>query len=53
MLFRSVINQQRDWPIAEMFARQLEITAPILASEDAREGASAFAQNRKPEWKGR
>ena len=50
---KRVINEQRDWPIAEMFARQLEITAPILASEDAREGASAFAQKRKPEWKGR
>ena len=50
---KRVINQQRDWPIAEMFARQLEITAPVLASEDAREGASAFAQKRKPEWKGR
>ncbi len=50
---KRVINEQRDWPIAEMFARQLEITAPILASEDAREGAAAFAQKRKPDWKGR
>ena len=50
---KRVINQQRDWPIAEMFARQLEITAPVLASEDAREGASAFAQKRMPDWKGR
>ena len=50
---KRVINEQRDWPIGEMFARQLEITAPILASEDAREGASAFAQKRKPDWKGR
>ena len=50
---KRVINEQRDWPIAEMFARQMEITAPVLASEDAREGASAFAQKRKPEWKGR
>jgi len=50
---KRVINEQRDWPIAEMFARQQEITAPILASEDAREGAAAFAQKRKPDWKGR
>ena len=50
---KRVISEQRDWPSAEMFARQLEITAPILASEDAREGAAAFAQKRKPDWKGR
>lgn len=50
---KRVIVEQRDWPIAEMFARQLEITAPILASADAREGAAAFAEKRKPDWKGR
>ena len=50
---KRVINEQRDWPIAEMFARQMDLTAPVLASDDAREGASAFAQKRKPEWKGR
>ena len=50
---KRVISEQRDWPSAEMFARQQEITAPILASEDAREGAAAFAQKRKPDWKGR
>ncbi len=50
---KRVINEQRDWSVAEMFARQQEITAPILASEDAREGAAAFAQKRKPDWKGR
>lgn len=50
---KRVIVEQRDWPIAGMFNRQLEITAPILASEDAREGAAAFAEKRKPNWKGR
>ena len=50
---KRVISEQRDWSVAEMFARQQEITAPILASEDAREGAAAFAQKRKPDWKGR
>jgi enoyl-CoA hydratase len=50
---KRVIVEQRDWTIAEMFARQLEITAPILASADAREGAAAFAEKRKPDWKGR
>ncbi len=50
---KRVINEQRDWSVAEMFARQQEITAAVLASEDAREGAAAFAQKRKPDWKGR
>ncbi|MBL8385288.1 MAG: crotonase/enoyl-CoA hydratase family protein [Burkholderiales bacterium] len=50
---KRVIVEQRDWPIAEMFARQQEITAPVLASADAREGAAAFAEKRKPDWKGR
>jgi enoyl-CoA hydratase len=50
---KRVIVEQRDWPIDEMFARQAEITGPVLASQDAREGATAFAEKRDPVWKGR
>jgi enoyl-CoA hydratase len=49
---KRVIVEQRDWPISEMFERQEPITAPVLASEDAREGAAAFAQRRPPQWRG-
>ena len=49
---KRVIVEQRDWPIAEMFARQQAITGPVLASADAREGARAFAERRAPAWKG-
>ena len=48
---KRVIVEQRDWPLADMFARQQEITAPVLASADAREGARAFAERRAPVWK--
>ena len=50
---KRVIVEQRDWTIAEMFVRQQAITDPVLKSEDAREGAAAFAQKRPPDWKGR
>ena len=33
--------------------RQGEILGPVLNSEDAREGAAAFAEKRAPVWKGR
>ena len=49
---KRVVQESMDWPQAEMFERQSSITAPILASEDAREGASAFAEKRPPIWKG-
>ncbi len=49
---KRVMVEQRDWPIAEMFLRQQEITGPVLQSADAREGAAAFAEKRKPNWKG-
>ena len=49
---KRVIMEQRDWPMAEMFERQEPITAPVLASQDAREGAAAFSQRRPPQWRG-
>jgi enoyl-CoA hydratase len=50
---KRVIVEQRDWSIAEMWARQQDITGPVLASEDAREGAAAFAERRPAVWRGR
>jgi len=49
---KRVMVEQRDWSLDEQFARQEEITGPVLRSQDAREGAAAFAERRAPEWKG-
>ena len=49
---KRVVRESADWPQAEMFQRQAVITAPVFASQDAREGAAAFAEKRKPAWKG-
>jgi enoyl-CoA hydratase len=50
---KRILVESVDWPEAEYFSRQGEIAGPVMASEDAREGATAFAQKRAPVWHGR
>jgi enoyl-CoA hydratase len=50
---KRILTEAVDWPEAEFFERQGEIAGPVMGSEDAREGATAFAEKRPPVWKGR
>jgi len=50
---KRVVVESADWPSADAFARQNEITAPVFLSADAREGAAAFAEKRAPAWRGK
>jgi enoyl-CoA hydratase len=50
---KRILLESVDWPESEFFARQGEISGSVFTSEDAREGATAFAQKRAPVWKGR
>lgn len=50
---KRILAEGGDWPADEAFARQWEIYEPIRSSDDAREGAQAFAEKREPVWRGR
>jgi enoyl-CoA hydratase len=40
-------------PLAEAYALEAEIARRVFQSEDAKEGPRAFAEKRKPRWRGR
>ncbi|HWH43873.1 MAG TPA: crotonase/enoyl-CoA hydratase family protein [Thermoleophilaceae bacterium] len=50
---KRILQSALDWTEEEAWQKQGEIAGPVMVSEDAREGATAFAEKRDPVWKGR
>jgi enoyl-CoA hydratase len=50
---KQIVQNALDWTEAEAWEKQGAIAGPVMVSEDAREGATAFAEKRDPVWKGR
>lgn len=50
---KEILRRSLDWSEEEGWKNQNDIMGPVFVSEDAREGAAAFAEKRKPQWQGK
>jgi enoyl-CoA hydratase len=49
-LSKRIMRDSADWTVAETWQRQNPLVDAILATNDAREGAAAFAEKRPAKW---
>jgi len=50
---KQIAARGADWTAAERWEQAAELMAPVFTSQDAQEGARAFAEKRAPVWQGR
>lgn len=50
---KQIVKESRGWAMEDRYPNQGKLIAPVFVSEDAREGAAAFAEKRAPNWKGK